>query len=212
MSTVVYYKATRPDATDFKTGRVHYEVGKRVRPEPFAGERRICYAGYLHAADVPAETLVGGNWPCRLFAVTGKPVVGFDDDHPSKGAFRQLTVVAEIPAYLALGPNGREVALLIDRAARLTADEARGLAAAWAAAWDAAWDAAWYAAWDAAWDAAWYAAAWDAARGAAWDAARGAAGDAAWYAAGALVVRDLITPKQFDLLYGPWRTVIEASS
>lgn len=37
-----------------------------------------------------------------------------------------------------------------------------------------------------------------------------AAGGAAWAAALALVVRDLITPEQFDVLYGPWASVMEA--
>jgi len=32
----VYYKATRLDGTDFHTGTVLYEVGKRVRPLPSA--------------------------------------------------------------------------------------------------------------------------------------------------------------------------------
>ena len=36
-----------------------------------------------------------------------------------------------------------------------------------------------------------------------------AAGYAAWDAAFALVVRDLITPEQFDRLYGPWASVME---
>jgi hypothetical protein len=35
-------------------------------------------------------------------------------------------------------------------------------------------------------------------------AARAAAESAAW----ALIVRDLITPDQFDTLYGPWQEVI----
>ena len=106
------------------------------------------------------------------------------------------------------------------------ADEARGVElAAYLAVlptltkeqWErvAAWDASQYAAWDAAWDAAWAAArgaAWDAARGAewdaAWDAARGAEWDAAWdaaWAAVAIIVRDLITPDQFDTLTAPMR-------
>jgi hypothetical protein len=33
-------------------------------------------------------------------------------------------------------------------------------------------------------------------------------GDAARYAAWALMVKDLITPEQFDLLYGPWASVM----
>ena len=67
------------------------------------------------------------------------------------------------------------------------------------AAWDASQDAARGAAWDAAWAAA---------RGAEWDAARGAEWDAAWdaaWAAVAIIVRDLITPDQFDTLTAPMR-------
>ncbi len=106
------------------------------------------------------------------------------------------------------GPQWAAIVALVRRAAVLTADEVRRLAAAWAAAWDAARDAAWDAAWGAAWGAA-RAAAWDAAWAAAWDAARDAAWDAAW----ALVVRDLIgqhgfTQAHYDTLTGPWRTVI----
>ena len=75
------------------------------------------------------------------------------------------------------------------------------------AAWDAAWGAAWSAARDAAWGAAWSAtrsAAWDAARYDAWDPARDAAWDAAWSADLAIVVRDKISPDQFNILVQPW--------
>ena len=44
---------------------------------------------------------------------------------------------------------------------------------------------------------------------AAWGAAWGAAWDAARNAALALVVRDLISQKQFQVLYGPWASVME---
>jgi hypothetical protein len=43
---------------------------------------------------------------------------------------------------------------------------------------------------------------------AAWHAALDAARDATWDAAKVLVVKDLITPEQFDVLYGPWREVM----
>ena len=90
------------------------------------------------------------------------------------------------------------------------ADEARGVElAAYLAVlptltkeqWErvAAWDASQYAARGAARGAAWDAA-WAAARGAEWDAAW----DAAW-AAVAIIVRDLITPDQFDTLTAPMR-------
>ena len=130
------------------------------------------------------------------------------------------------PAWLRLAGLIEQAALLTDMAEitpatcpsilpTLTAvcSDARDAArdAAGDAAGDAARDAAWAAAQDAAryaaWDAAWYAA-WDAARVAAWDAARDAARVAARDAALATLVRDLITPKQYDLLMAPWRTVI----
>lgn len=36
-------------------------------------------------------------------------------------------------------------------------------------------------------------------------------GESAWDAALALTARDLLTPAQFDTLYGPWRSVIESA-
>ena len=89
------------------------------------------------------------------------------------------------------GPQGAEVAAIIERARRLTGDEASRLIAAqrveWYAAWRAARDAGWYAGWYAEWDAAWA---------------------AARDAAGALVVRDLLTAEDYDTLTRPWREAI----
>jgi hypothetical protein len=199
----IFYKATKTDGTDFHTGRVLYAVGKRVRPLPFEGERGLCGAGCLHASSVPAETLVGGWWPCRLFEVTGKPFVSEGHKH----GFKQLSVVRELDSHLVFGPNGREVAALIDRAGRLTSEEAKALDAAW----DAARDVATHAAWAAAWRGSRLAA-----RNVAWHAARSATGNVAWHAArnaaSALVVRDLITPEQFDTLYGPWESASTKSA
>jgi hypothetical protein len=179
-----YYKATSPDGTDFYSGSILYEVGKTVRPKRQKGvQPMICGPGFLHAADVPAETLVGGEWPCRLFEVTGKPHAGFDKRHPHKGGFKQLRVVRELPAHLALGPNGVEVARFIESWKVVTVEQAWALGAAQGAARDVAWSAA---------------------RDVAWDVAR----DVAWGAAWALVVRDLITPEQFDTLTGPWVSVM----
>ena len=133
----------------------------------------------------------------------------------------------ELPDLDVFGPQSVHVAALIERARRLTPDEASALGAArdaalgaaWDAALGAAWDAALGAAWDAAWGAAWDAAldaaldaawdaAWDAALDAAWDAAWDAALDAAWGAAWGLVVRDAITTEDYDILTRAWRTVI----
>jgi hypothetical protein len=117
------------------------------------------------------------------------------DASPNKRALSALRVAEELPAHLALGPNGEQAAAFIERCKTLTKEQAQKLDAAWGAAWDAARDAAWGAAWDAAWGAAR-----GAARGAAWDAAWGAARDAARGAARAIVMRDLITSEQYAIL------------
>ena len=72
------------------------------------------------------------------------------------------------------------VAALIERAATITPEQAERLRAARGAA-----------------------------RGAAWLAARGAAWGATATVAAALVVRDLISDEQFQVLYGPWASVME---
>ena len=216
--TVTFYKAVRPDGTDFYTGTVNYagalKSGKQT--PALSGEGPFPGEGWYHLATVPIEC-VGMLWPCRLFEVepVGDQVV--DSEHPYKVGCRQVRVVREVDGHIALGPQGAEVAALIERTWALTGDEAERLDAARDAARDAAWgaagDAAWYAARDAAWDAAGHAAR-DAARVAAWVAARRAAWYAAWDAAVALVSRDLIghhpgwDQAAYDRLTGPWRQVI----
>ena len=202
-----YYKAVRPDGTDFATGKTRPVVGEWM--PRIKGRLVLCERGY-HVSDAPAETLTGGSWPCRLFEVEieGDAPPRHIDGH--KRVVHTYRPVRELPAWQALGPNGEAVAALIERAGRLTKEEAERLSAAPRAAWDAA-RVALEAAWGAARGAAW-GAAWGAARYAAWCAARYAARgawEAAWGAALALVCRDLITPEQFDLLYGPWAGVME---
>ena len=217
MATVTFYKATRPDGTSFYNGTTKWQVGCIVRHPAPDLSLGLCSAGVLHISDAPGETLVGGWWPCRLFEVEPRDDMIGSEEH--KYGCTAVKVVRELPAWQALGPNGEAVAALIKRCRTMTYDEAEQLfaarsaarSAAWSAAGSAARYAAWYAAgsaagsaaWDAAWSAARYAA-WDAAGSAAWSAA----GEAARDAAGALMVKDLITPEQFDLLYGPWASVM----
>lgn len=109
------------------------------------------------------------------------------------------------------GPQTIEIEALIARAKVITDDESRSWYAAWYATQDsspnAAWDAARDAALDAAWDAAWDAAR-DVADDAAWDAVRSAADYPVRDAALALLVRDLISEDDYDLLTRPWRQAI----
>ena len=209
----VYYKATQPDGTDFRTGTVDYDgaltSGEPVmHPDPFWDDA----AGYLSISVEPADTLIGGSWPCRLFEVEPVGEVRTAPCHPYKRAVTGLRMVREVEAWRALGPRGESVAQFIARTAAWTAAWTATRGAAWTAARTAAWTAAWTAtrgaAWTAARDAAWTAAR-TAARDAVWDAAWGAAGDAvwdaAWDAAGALLVRDRISPEQFRTLTEPWK-------
>ena len=226
-----YYKAVRTDGTDFRTGTVRWlppvgdpmpEGGLIVRhptaTTPSFGDDA---ADYLSVSTEPANC-AGMQWPYRLALVEAADAAVWTPDAtalPNKRAAVVWRVVAEVDAWQALGPQGREVAAIIDRARMLTTDELRQLGAARVAARGAAWGAAWVVAWVAARDAArvaaWVAAR-DAARSAAWVAARDAARDAAlgvaWGAARdaalATLTRDLITGSQYDLLMAPWRTAI----
>ena len=170
---MTYFKATRPDGTDFATGTTRPVLGKWM--PRIEGRLELCERGY-HVSDAVAETLIGGSWPCRLFEVEIAEDVPAEHIEGHKRVVHTYRPIRELPAWQALGPNGESVAALIDRARALTPDEAGRLFRAWNAAGDAAWDAA---------------------------------RDAAEYAAIALVVRDLITPEQFETLYGPWASVME---
>ena len=226
-----YYKATRPDGTDFYSGTVDYAAALAsgepiVHPDPRVGHRE---ARHHLSVSTEATDCTAMRWPCRLFVVEpdGETWVPDADYLPRKVACISLRVVEEVSATVSLGPQGSEISALIERCTQITATDAEAMAAAWAAAGAAAGATAWDAAWDAARAAAGAAAraaAWATARDAAGDAAGAAARDAAWAAAGAaaraaawatagLLIRDLIgqhgfTQERYDLLTGVWRKVI----
>ena len=193
-----YYKAVRPDGTDFYSGTVQWappecHEGDWIVRHPTATEVGTDASSYLSVSTVPTDC-VGMKWPCRLFEVEAVGDVEPDTHLRHKVVGLAFRVVRELDSHIALGPQGEHVAALIDRAARLTGAETDRLRAAWAAAREAARGAAWTAAWAAAWAAAREAAreaartaalgaAWDADRDADRDAARDATWDAAWAAA-----------------------------
>ena len=187
-----YYKAVRPDGTDFHTGEVQWAPPEGheapwivYHPSGRQEAPSISPRDFLSVATVPTDCS-GMAWPCRLLQV--RPVEG----HPVATPGRQKLpnrvvataweVVAELDPRLALGPQADQLLDLFDTAERLTGDKLRELAAPWnatgKAARDAARNAARYAARDAALDAA-RNATWNAARNATRNAARDAALDAA---------------------------------
>lgn len=220
-----FFKAVRPDGTDFRTGTIDYAAALGAGPItlPTVDDPQCSTGDVLHASTVAAEALSCGSWPCRLFLVEGEPVA--EKGH-TRGFF-SLRVMEEIDPHHALGPNGMRVARVIEMARSLTEDQARAIHAARGAARDAARDAPWGEAWEAARDAAratarataraaaratagaaaWDAA-WEAARGAAWGAEREAAWEATGGAAWAAVVRDLISDEHYQILAGHWESVM----
>ena len=219
-----YYKAVRPDGTDWYTGSLRWIPEDGIIPEggwlvkhPAPGPVGDGdAAGYLSVATAPTDC-TGMVWPSRLLRVepAGEVWTPSPEQLPHKRAAHAWRIVEELDPHLALGPRGVEVAALIDEIKTLSpAAWEAARAAAWEAARDAsraaAWEAARKAAWEAARDAS-RAAARDASRDAAWDAARAASREAAWdasrkaarEAAGAAVVRDLISPDHYAILMAP---------
>ena len=205
--TETYWKAARPDGTDFWTGTVRWLPRTPLKRSRIVRHpSSTCAVRGDHSTSLAVSTdptkLHGAGWPMRLCRVEPVEDVIVTDTYKRQSlAWR---VVEEVDPAIRFGQQGPHVVALIARARVLTAGWDAAWDAAWAAAWDAAWDAAWAAAWAAAWDAAWAAA-----RDAAWAAAYHAARDAAV----ALVVRDLIgqhglTQDHYDILTRPWRTLI----
>ena len=155
---MTYWKATRLNGTDFHTGTVDYaaalESGVPVTAPVIGLANDHSFPGpkWLHLATVPTEC-VGMSWPCRLFEVEPADDLGGDRPrHEHKVGATAVRVLAEVDAHVALGPQGVQVAALIERCATLTADDVRRLDAtrdatrdAWGAA-RATRDAARYAA------------------------------------------------------------------
>lgn len=209
-----YYKAVRPDGTDFWSGTVRWlpKSGPPKRTRVVRHPSSTLAVRGDHATSLAVSTdptrLPGAGWLLRLAVVEpveGCPVVVTDRWKRQAVAWR---VVEEVPAHLRFGPMGEHVAALLD-AVRAMTPKQMGVVRAAGAAGLAAWDAAW----DAACAAAYAAAARDAAGAAAYaaaDAAGAAAWDAAYAAAWALVLRDLIgqhgfTQAHYDTLTRPLR-------
>jgi hypothetical protein len=181
-----YYKAVRPDGTSFYNQHTGWELGKITRhPSADLDNHDGDSARYLSVSVSPTDC-TGFRWPARLFRVA--PVRGHKVIAPrpyllpNKRASDAWKPVEELPAHQLFGPQGVQVAAVIDRSRSLTASETDRLDAARDTARNAARNAAWNAARNAALDAALDAAR-DTARNAAWNAARDAARNAAWNAA-----------------------------
>lgn len=204
-----FYKATRPDGTDWHTGKTDY---LQSPTPPLSGAGDFPGATWYHLATVPSEC-IGSSWPCRLFEVRPAPGAQVHRDawRPHRIGCTSVEVIREIDAWQVLGPNGKLVAAFIERLKVLTATEIDTITVTQYAArrseWYLAYDAVQCAAHAASRDTAWYVArdvAYDVTQYAEWYEARDAARDAA----SALVVEDLISPEQYEILTRPYATII----
>ena len=194
-----YFKTVMTDGTDFHTGEVHWlpadgapiPEGGWVVEHPTSDRVEDDPNIYLSVATV-ATNCTWMRWPCRLLRVVpdGRQVrIPEPEALPHERASIRWRVIDELPAWQALGPQGREIETLLGQIENLTEYQTLQIYAARGAAWGAAWDAAWDSDRDAAWDPAW---------GAAWDAIRG------------LLVLDL-EPDAAEILLAPWVSVMGRS-
>ena len=143
---MTYYKAIRPDGTDFYTGTVQWAPESGDIPaegivvtHPTSTKWGNYHSTHLCASTSPTDC-AGFTWPCRLLEV--EPVSEVHEHKGCKVSALSWRVLRELPAMQALGPQGAAVAALIDGLRRLDAEALARLADAWYAARDAAWYAA----------------------------------------------------------------------
>ena len=219
-----YWKAVRPDGTDFWTGTVRWLPKTPLkRPHTVRHPSSTCAVREDHSTSLAVSTdptnLPGALWPMRLCRVEQVEDIIITDAYERQSvAWR---VVEEVDPSIRFGPQGPHVAALIARAREITGDEVEKFNAARDAARESARESARDAASKAAGVAPGRESAWIAASESAWvaasKAARVTASDAVWGAvwdaARALVVRDLIgqhgfTQAHYDTFTRTWASVI----
>ncbi|MFK5172673.1 hypothetical protein ACI3QN_09070 [Propionibacterium freudenreichii] len=203
------FKAVRPDGTDFHTGTVSWlpadgtpiPEGGWLVEHPHPGEVGIWDAGFYLSVSTVETDCKGFRWPARLLLVepVGDVWTPHPDKFPRKRAAHAWRVIGELPAWQLFGPQGLEVAALIEQAAHLTVAQIEDLSDAYGAVYGVARRVA-------------QSTARRTARGAAWAAARVAARAAARDAALDVVlgwlVKDLISVEDSRILTGPWEQVM----
>ncbi|CEH08706.1 Hypothetical protein PFR_JS22-PH_2 [Propionibacterium freudenreichii] len=204
-----YFKAVRADGTDFYTGKVRWlpddgapiPAGGWVVEHPTSERVGDDARTYLSVSTVETDC-AGMGWPCRLLRVVpdGRQVsipepVGL----PSTRASIRWRVIEELPAWQALGPQGREIEALLGQVESLTEDQTLEMSAARGFARGFARDVARFAALVAS-------------RGGALNAAQGGALGTALNAVRDAVlgwlVKDFISDEEFRTLVGPWEQVM----
>jgi hypothetical protein len=101
MRTAKFYKLSRPDGWDFKTGKtINYRenIGKIVYCPNQEDTPELCSNSVIHASRKPNQAFIGAAIPCSVYRVEGRPVVeeGSAQTLEGKCGFKQLLVLEEI--------------------------------------------------------------------------------------------------------------------
>ncbi|HEY2644056.1 MAG TPA: hypothetical protein VGI56_09930 [Galbitalea sp.] len=205
------FKATRPNGTDFKTGRIHYDlVGGTVKhPHPLtAGDPDA--SGYISVATV-ATDCTSFNWPARLFEVeiVGEKWAPHAGSMPNKMAGHEIRILAELPAWQLFGPLGYQIVAIIDAFGAMDYDQRRARSAARPKGWSDAYSELWSVVADGRADRAGL----GAARYALYDRLDGwRVGHAAYGAALAVLCKEFLTTETYDALVAPYLDVIAVAT
>lgn len=205
---VTYYKAVRPNGTDFFSGKIDYAaaLGGAVK-HPNALRKDEDASRYI-SISVSSGDCTGFRWDAvegaRLFEVApiGRAWAPHKDSMPNKRAAVGVTVLRELPSYLLFGPQGEAVVAIINAFGKLTSGQKSTLYSAR--------DAAWWSGWSVVSDGRAHRAGLGAARGALCDRLVGWYVDsAACCAALAVLLRHTIgqdgfTQAHYDALTKPW--------
>src|SRR4051794_13861739 len=120
---VEYFKEASVEGRDFDRG-ARLELGAWT--PPFGGLRMKLGGGYA-VADRITETAGKGEWPCRVFRVE-VPEGDWPVVEPNVLRVPTYRPIEELEGWRVLGPQGREVSALLERAGRLTDTEVLNLA------------------------------------------------------------------------------------
>ena len=128
-----YWKAVRPDGTDFWTGTVRWLPKTPLkRPHTVRHPSSTCAVREDHSTSLAVSTdptnLPGALWPMRLCRVEQVEDIIITDAYKRQSvAWR---VVEEVDPAIRFGPQGPHVGALVARARVITAGEAERLVAA----------------------------------------------------------------------------------
>lgn len=203
------FKATRPDGTDFYTGKIDYAAAAKWKkktlkhPNP-GGVGSSDAGGYISVATIETDC-TSFRWPARLFEVEAVSESWTPSTSmPNKRAAHEITVVRELPAWRLFGPRGESIVAIIDMYQSSYEERSRRVAlrpSGWMSAWNnvcAVVD-----------DGRAYRAGLGAARTALGDRLYGFYGDySAYCAALAVLLRDFLTTTDYDALVAPYVDVI----